>query len=305
MTAFLPKAIATLIYAALVIGVQPAFSDNLTASPSDSMGFSPALRSPASEPVQQDSAQVTGAASKPENRAKTNPTPNNAQPPLILPMPDDPSQAQPPMQNLGGAFQNLIDAQSLGNSSNINSPSATEAGFSFGGFCTTGKCHGLLHNSAASLSAEEMEALAKATTGNACTDKLLRTARRVAQSFGTPSGNCAFAVRKSLNMSGIYRGGGIGHAKDMGPGLMQMGYSNVLKPGMTPDNAPEGAILVYGPARIRGCRGKGSTYGHVEIKDFGGRYLYDGVARRNIQATMGAQCRPLKGVFVPGQGLKC
>lgn len=114
-------------------------------------------------------------------------------------------------------------------------------------------------------------------------------------------GNCAKAVRMALNKAGIWSGGGIGHARDMVPGLQRMGFKNLYKPGMTPASAPANTILVYGaPKNKRGCRGKGTTYGHVEIKKSNSEFIYDGISSRNIQQIFGANCRILKGVMQMG-----
>ncbi len=190
----------------------------------------------------------------------------------------------------------------------------SEAGYTTNGYCPSGQCDrgpraqqqpsresfffGLFSNPAT-------------TTNNSCTDRLLTTARGVANYYdrngNTAEGKCAYAVRLALNKAGIHRGGGLGHAKDMGPGLESLGYQNVFRPGMTAANAPVGAILVYDRALrgARGCTGLGNRYGHVEIKDFGGRYLYDGTVGRSIEETKGRACRPLKGVYVPSSALRC
>lgn len=184
----------------------------------------------------------------------------------------------------------------------------TEAAFNLGRYCTSGKCDRGLRHQAGNLSAIEAAALEKATTGNICTDRLLKSMRKIAGTYdrrGPFSGKCALAVRQGLNASGIYRGGGLGNAKDLGPGLTRLGYENVFRPGKDAKSAPEGAILVYGKARRAGCRGLGSTYGHVEIKDFGGRFLYDGTAKKPMSQIHGPDCRPLIGIYVPGRNMRC
>lgn len=115
-------------------------------------------------------------------------------------------------------------------------------------------------------------------------------------------GRCALAVRQSLNDAGIWTGAGIGNAKDMMPGLRQMGFRNVMIEGMSPDEAPNGSILVYGsPLRgTRGCRGLGNQYGHVEIKESDSSYIYDGNPSFHIQEAYGPRCRPLIGVMMMG-----
>jgi hypothetical protein len=144
-----------------------------------------------------------------------------------------------------------------------------------------------------------------------CTRRLLRSARQVAGYYRRNGiqfgGRCAYAVRLALNLSGIHSGGGLGHAFQMGPGIRGLGYVNVLNRTMnTPEEAPVGAILVYGKARPGArhpgggrCRGLGARYGHVEIKDKDG-YIYDGKASRHIQRSQGVDCRPLIGIYVPG-----
>lgn len=115
-------------------------------------------------------------------------------------------------------------------------------------------------------------------------------------------GKCGVAVRRSLNKAGIWQGGGIGHARDMKPGLLRMGFKDIKTPGMTPDNAPAGTILVYGRALkgAKGCRGLGTTYGHIEIKENNKSYIYDGNPSIHIQKSYGAKCRPLIGVMQMG-----
>lgn len=115
-------------------------------------------------------------------------------------------------------------------------------------------------------------------------------------------GLCGVAVRRALAHAGFYKGGAMGDAKDMMPGIRRMGFKNIIKPGMTPLNAPNGSILVYGaPKNKKGCRGLGRIYGHIEIKENNNSFLYDGNPSRNIQAMFGARCRPLIGVMVMGE----
>lgn len=120
-------------------------------------------------------------------------------------------------------------------------------------------------------------------------------------------GECAKAVRKFLNASGVWNGDGLGDGKDFAKSLStRIGFKNIIEPGMTPESAPDGAILVYGtPAKgARGCKGLGNQYGHVEVKQDDDTYLYDGLVSFHIQEAFGAHCRPLIGVMVMGEDCK-
>lgn len=146
--------------------------------------------------------------------------------------------------------------------------------------------------------------------GQACISaKIIDAAKSVIRNrYGNRTrgkGQCAEAVRLTLNKARIWPGGGIGHGKDLVPGLKQMGFVNVIKAGMTPDSAPDGSILVYGkPSNPRGCRGLGTKFGHVEIKESDNSYLYDGRVRNNIQKAFSPRCRPLIGVMKMGTECK-
>lgn len=156
---------------------------------------------------------------------------------------------------------------------------------------------------------QQIAAAAYSGQGPQCiSNRLLAAARDVVrQNYGNRTrggGACALAVRQSLNRARIWPGGGIGHAKDMVPSLKSMGFVNLLRPGMTPENAPAGTILVYGKARARGCRGLGATYGHVEIKEGQNSFYYDARVTRNIQRAFGSDCRPLIGVMQMGNNCR-
>lgn len=164
-----------------------------------------------------------------------------------------------------------------------------------------------------------VEAAQKSTSaGDKCTDKILEKARYVAGNWkevsrrklgsakSTFKGNCGRAVRIALEYAGLYPGGGIGNAKDMGEGLAKMGLVNIFRDGMKPEDAPVGAVLVYDKAiNPSECKGLGSKYGHIEVKDFGNRWIYDGIASSHIQKKFGASCRPLKGIYVVGPKVRC
>lgn len=157
---------------------------------------------------------------------------------------------------------------------------------------------------------ENIKKMALYGRGQACISaKILDAAKSVIRNrYGNRTrgrGQCAEAVRLTLNKAKIWPGGGIGHAKDMIPGFKRMGFVNVIKPGMTPSSAPDGSILVYGkPSNPRGCRGLGTKFGHVEIKENDNSYLYDGRVRNNIQTAFSARCRPLIGVMKMGTECK-
>lgn len=200
-----------------------------------------------------------------------------------------------------------------------------------GGFCPYGdkRCSRGIQKDRAKQEDYAEAALKSTTTGQKCTDKLLKTAREVANNWGEVSarkfadkkgvpwskfrGKCGYAVRTALEFAGFYKGGGrsnsaggLGHAKDTGPNLESLvGLDNIFYPGMRPEDAPVGAVLVYDKAAVSGCKGLGSTYGHIEIKDFGNRWIYDGIASEDIQKKFGKNCRPLKGVYVVGSRTRC
>lgn len=104
---------------------------------------------------------------------------------------------------------------------------------------------------------------------------------------GRPSQlQCASWVRLALERAGIKpKGGGMGHAKDMGPGLTKLGFT---KCNMKSRQAPPGAVIVYG----------GGAYGHVEIRTKNG-YISDYWSATPRDVASGGT-RPLKGVYVLG-----
>ncbi len=113
------------------------------------------------------------------------------------------------------------------------------------------------------------------------------------------TGDCMRAIRYGLQQAGMYAGDGFGNAKDTVPGFLSLGFK--LRPEIqSPEDAPENSILVYGAALVKGCEGSGTIYGHVELKRSSGRYLLDGVNRRNVQAYHGPLCRPLIAVLTVG-----
>ena len=156
---------------------------------------------------------------------------------------------------------------------------------------------------------EEFKAIAEYGAKAPCYSmKLINAAKQVIRSrYGDArigKGNCALAVRQSLEKAQIWRGGGMGNAKDMIGPMEKAGYKNVYKTGMNPEDAPNGAILIYNKAYNRSrCKGLGSTYGHVEIKENDNSYLYDAKVDKNINEIFEPNCRPLIGVMVMGQ--KC
>lgn len=143
--------------------------------------------------------------------------------------------------------------------------------------------------------------------GNCITNKIVTAARWIHKNkYGgrrKGKGKCQYAIRYSLQRAGVWPGGGYGNAKDTIPTMLKMGFRNLYKPGMSPKDAPPGAILVYG-AKLRGARCKqslGNVYGHIELKVNNNSYLYDGNPEFNIQQAYGAKCRPLKGIMVMGK----
>ncbi len=176
-----------------------------------------------------------------------------------------------------------------------------------GGFCEN--CHKKKETARLNIKlAEDVHTAANAggAGGQCVARKMVDGARKVHRSVyggrARGKGKCGKAVRQALNSAGIWSGGGIGHARDMVPGLKRMGFINIKTANMTPDNAPSGTILVYGRALkgAKGCRGLGTTYGHVEIKESRNSFLYDGNPSVDIQKAYGPQCRPLIGVMQMG-----
>lgn len=173
-------------------------------------------------------------------------------------------------------------------------------------------CQNCLDKSVANPVREASQGIAAAAysgQGPQCiSNRLIAGAKSVIKSrYGNRTrggGMCALGVRLALNRSKIWPGGGIGNAKDMIPGLQSMGFRNIKTSSMTPGNAPAGSILVYGKAQKRGCRGRGSTYGHVEIKENNNSYLYDARVSGHIQQLYEPACRPLIGVMVMGTTCK-
>jgi hypothetical protein len=196
----------------------------------------------------------------------------------------------------------------------------TEARYNNNRFCPDGKCGDKKDSPAKSAEDTYKASIDSTVAGGSCTDRILKSMRREANCWSTHGasgcgvlpargkhrrgpfkGSCGRAVASGLTRAGINNGSTMNNAKDMGGPLRALGFVNLktTSPNLTPETAPVGSILVYGPARRRNCRGLGSIYGHVEVKDYGGRYIYDGNASHNIQDRFGASCRPLIGVYVP------
>lgn len=289
---FLQNTFSAVIYVLLMLEASPAFSSDLTASPSDSVEFKPAT-------VEQDQQNQPDKSIAPQTEQKS---PTNAPVPLMIQMQNQMNGLNQPQSQGKKSSRPRGSMPKGGNGIGFSDPQGSRDSDSEATFCPT--CQRAAHMNQ-SLDAQNIQKLLRGNTGNACTDKLLKSARNEARRHFKPGGNCARSVRKALDDAKLNNGSGLGHAKDMGPGLTRLGFKNILTPGMTAETAPVGAILQYGAARVRGCAGLGTTMGHVEIKDFGGMYLYDGVSDRPIQRKFGPACRPLIGVFVPGAGLKC
>lgn len=124
-------------------------------------------------------------------------------------------------------------------------------------------------------------------------------------------GDCAKGVRSIMGVAGMNPLGALGdayHFKRDGK-LKQLGFKDIYYPGMRPDQAPPGAILIFRgpltyetngvlpPRRSRGGRGAGNWVGHVSIKGDNGFYYTDG---RTSYPAVGN--RFLAGVFVPDSG---
>lgn len=158
--------------------------------------------------------------------------------------------------------------------------------------------------------------------GNACLrKKLLESAKTtVAKLFRNRPysvGKCARGVRASLNNSSVSNVGSMGDAVSwhLGGHLKRQGFKNILKPGLTAENAPPGAILVFrGPGtdmsrangglpskRARRGRSAGYWVGHVTIKgDKPGKYYTDG-----LTADAAVAGRSLVAIYVPEKCVNC
>jgi hypothetical protein len=309
----------------------PVMAD-LMVKPKDSLGFEPqadqsqgaAQPDPPPEPAQplaptvQQDARPTPPATTPATTAM----PGN--PPAASPRPATPTPSMIQMQTLtqsqpasGGnsntsgemARQVLQMLNSYSRSAPptfpLSSDAMTEGTISYGGYCPNGECYKGARNSG--FRGIDTDKMSFGSTGNACRDRILKGARDVAAKYrhsrSAFKGKCALAVRTALEQAGLNKIGALGDAKDMGPNLKRLGFVNKMT-SSNPDDAPEGAILVYGAATRPFCTGLGSLYGHVEVKDFNGLFQYDGTATHNIQKRFGSDCRPLIGVYLPGPELE-
>lgn len=121
-------------------------------------------------------------------------------------------------------------------------------------------------------------------------------------------GDCALGVRTLLDMAGLKKSGTtLGHAIHYHGRntLRPLGYRQLA--GVTEENAPPGAILVYkGPKSPQylagkiGSDGTGTTLGHVTIKGADGKFYTDGKTSRGAGAN-----RDLVGVYVMSTCLQC
>ena len=151
---------------------------------------------------------------------------------------------------------------------------------------------------------------------------LLESAKSVARTkYGNRPysvGKCARGVGNMLRAAGLSKTNSIGDAISFHNAghLRRLGFKNIMHPGMTPEKAPPGAVLVFrGPMtvmshyngglprrRFRRGRGAGTWVGHITIKgEVADRYYTDGrtedpaVANRFLVAvyvpeTCGANC---------------
>jgi hypothetical protein len=161
-----------------------------------------------------------------------------------------------------------------------------------------------------------------AGTGNACMRKAILEAaksvvRRRYRNRPYSAGWCAQGVRHILNASGMTNSGGMGDAVSwhLAGTLKSRGFKNIIGRGMTAENAPPGAVLVFrGPAtdmrrsngglpsrRARRGRSAGNWVGHVAVKgEVADRYYTDG--RTEEPAVAG---RTLVGIYVPVTCVNC
>lgn len=131
---------------------------------------------------------------------------------------------------------------------------------------------------------------------------------------GYSVGKCALGVRSIMTAAGMNPIGALGdayHWKRDGM-LRRLGFKDIYYPGMRPDQAPPGAILIFRgpltlasnavlpPRRLRRGRGAGNWVGHVAIKGDNGFYYTDG--RTSYPAVRN---RVLAGVFVPESCARC
>lgn len=98
-----------------------------------------------------------------------------------------------------------------------------------------------------------------------------RSRRRVgSKTRGRSVGRCLMYTKMALLSGNFFRSyPGVGAAKNFGPELDRAGFTNLMEtPGfedMTPETAPEGAVIVY----------SGGQYGHIEVKMSDGSYGSD------------------------------
>lgn len=131
---------------------------------------------------------------------------------------------------------------------------------------------------------------------------------------GYSAGFCATGVRQIMTAAGMNPIGKLGdayHWKRDGK-LKQLGFKDIYYPGMRPDQAPPGAILIFRgpktletngrlpPRRKRRGLGAGNWVGHVTIAGGNGYYYTDG---RTIDPAV--RNRFLAGVFVPESCAMC
>lgn len=131
---------------------------------------------------------------------------------------------------------------------------------------------------------------------------------------GHSAGDCAKGVRKILQAAGFNHIGSLGdayHFKRDGR-MKALGFKDIYYPGMTAEQAPPGAVLIFRgpltlqtngvlpPRRARRGQSAGNWVGHVTIKGDNNFYYTDGRTR-----APAGQRRYLVGVFVPSDCRNC
>ncbi len=185
-------------------------------------------------------------------------------------------------------------------------------------FCPDGKCKKGISNNPTPEPIDTSKVL-NSEERTACYSKIiLSTAKtKVAKWYGNRGhsvGDCAKGVRSILGAAGFNPLGALGdayHFKRDGK-LKALGFKDIYYPGMRPDQAPPGAVLVFRgdftlstngvlpPRRKRRGMGAGNWVGHVTIKGDDGFYYTDGRTR-----SPAVPRRYLVGVYVPNNCDKC
>lgn len=174
--------------------------------------------------------------------------------------------------------------------------------------CKDGSCKSGTHKDESTKPIEAQNTYTSSQKEACYRDYLLSVAKsKVKNWYGNrpySAGACAYGVRRILQAAGMNPIGGLGNAIDykIYGRMKSLGFKNIYHPGMRPEDAPRGAVLVFsGPytdqyhGRIPRWARAGDFVGHVTIKgEPGGYYYTDG--RTSKPAV---RRRYLAAVYVP------